>query len=217
MKRASWIVTGALAAVASVVGFAPAAGAKGHGGGWVSYSVPFTCGVNSGDVARAVPGTYAAAAALHNGGTAEAMLSESVSLSYPPSMQGVGEVSDSLVSSLAAGAALQVDCDEILGGAFTFPSGAPASAYVQGFLVILSSVPLDVSLTQTASGATGDVSVEVEPVAGHPVDRLGTEDHKVDVCHLPRGNHDNAHTISVDMSAVPALLSQGDSLGECED
>ena len=40
-------------------------------------------------------------------------------------------------------------------------------------------------------------------------------DHKVDVCHIPPGNPANAHTINVDVSAVPAHLAHGDYLGEC--
>jgi hypothetical protein len=39
--------------------------------------------------------------------------------------------------------------------------------------------------------------------------------HKVLICHIPPGNPDNAHTISVDESAVPAHLAHGDTLGPC--
>jgi hypothetical protein len=39
--------------------------------------------------------------------------------------------------------------------------------------------------------------------------------HKVDICHVPPGNPDNAHTISVSVHAVPAHLAHGDYLGEC--
>jgi hypothetical protein len=38
---------------------------------------------------------------------------------------------------------------------------------------------------------------------------------KVTICHIPPGNPDNAHTISVDDNAVPAHLAHGDTLGEC--
>jgi len=40
---------------------------------------------------------------------------------------------------------------------------------------------------------------------------------KVDVCHIPPGNPDNAHTISVGARAVPAHLAHGDTLGACDD
>ena len=38
---------------------------------------------------------------------------------------------------------------------------------------------------------------------------------KVTICHIPPGNPDNAHTISVSENAVPAHLAHGDTLGEC--
>jgi hypothetical protein len=38
---------------------------------------------------------------------------------------------------------------------------------------------------------------------------------KVLICHIPPGNPDNAHTISVAQAAVPAHLAHGDTLGPC--
>jgi hypothetical protein len=40
---------------------------------------------------------------------------------------------------------------------------------------------------------------------------------KVTVCHLPPGNTDNGHAISVGASAVQAHLDHGDVLGACDD
>src|SRR3989344_2945389 len=40
---------------------------------------------------------------------------------------------------------------------------------------------------------------------------------KVKVCHIPPGNHSNAHDINIDESAVPAHLAHGDLLGKCKD
>lgn len=201
--------------VAGPSGDASAKKSKKSEDGWFQYAVPFTCGLNGGDVARAVPGLYAAAVSIHNGSENEVMLSKHVALSFPPEAQLAGDVSDAVADSLLAGTALQVDCDEILGGDFTFPGGAPASPYVQGFLVILSHAELDVSVTHTASGETGEVSLSVQQVAGRSVG--GPDDsHKMDVCHVPKGNPANAHTLNVDMSAVPAHLDHGDSLEACE-
>ncbi len=39
---------------------------------------------------------------------------------------------------------------------------------------------------------------------------------KVDVCHIPPGNPDNAHTITVGEPAVDAHLAHGDFLGHCD-
>lgn len=44
----------------------------------------------------------------------------------------------------------------------------------------------------------------------------GNEETKVTICHIPPGNPDNAHTISVGESAVDAHVAHGDTLGACE-
>ena len=41
-------------------------------------------------------------------------------------------------------------------------------------------------------------------------------DGRVTICHIPPGNPDNAHTITVSMNAVPAHLAHGDYCGPCE-
>jgi hypothetical protein len=38
---------------------------------------------------------------------------------------------------------------------------------------------------------------------------------KVTICHIPPGNPDNAHTITVSKSALPAHMAHGDIIGEC--
>ena len=38
---------------------------------------------------------------------------------------------------------------------------------------------------------------------------------KVVICHIPPGNPNNAHTITVGASAVAAHLAHGDTLGPC--
>ncbi|MFL6233528.1 MAG: hypothetical protein ACJ76N_10380 [Thermoanaerobaculia bacterium] len=40
---------------------------------------------------------------------------------------------------------------------------------------------------------------------------------KVDICHIPPGNPDNAHTINVSVRAIPAHLAHGDRLGDCDE
>jgi hypothetical protein len=41
-------------------------------------------------------------------------------------------------------------------------------------------------------------------------------DAKVDVCHIPPGNPENAHTITISENAVDAHLDHGDHLGACD-
>src|SRR5262245_55125233 len=43
----------------------------------------------------------------------------------------------------------------------------------------------------------------------------GGTSHKTCLCHIPRGNPSNAHTICVGGGAVSAHLRHGDVLGEC--
>jgi len=40
---------------------------------------------------------------------------------------------------------------------------------------------------------------------------------KVTICHIPPGNPDNAHSITISVSALQTHLDQhGDSIGECD-
>ena len=212
--RMGMAVLGVAVLVTGLAGEASAKKKNKHG--WFQYSVPFSCGLNGGDIVRVVPGIYAAAVNVHNGTGNEVMFTKHVALTFPPELQLAGDVSDAVADTLPAGTALQVDCGEILGDDFTFPGGAPASPYVQGFLVILAHATLDVSVTHTASGETGEVSVDVERVPGRAVSGPDDDGQKLDVCHVPKGNVENAHTLNVGVSAVPAHLDHGDSLDACE-
>ncbi len=49
-----------------------------------------------------------------------------------------------------------------------------------------------------------------------PPSAVGDPEEKVTICHIPPGNPENAHTITVGASAVPAhIANHGDSVGEC--
>ncbi len=66
----------------------------------------------------------------------------------------------------------------------------------------------DPSPTQPAGTAT------VADDSGGVVTASGVE--KVTICHIPPGNPENAHTITVGAPAVPAHLAEhGDSIGPC--
>lgn len=53
-------------------------------------------------------------------------------------------------------------------------------------------------------------------IAGFYVPGAIAEEAKVDVCHIPPGNPDNAHTITISENAVSAHLDHGDRLGACD-
>jgi hypothetical protein len=48
-----------------------------------------------------------------------------------------------------------------------------------------------------------------------PAVSMAGNPNKVEICHIPPGNPENAHTIVVDDSAVPAHLAHGDFVGIC--
>jgi hypothetical protein len=43
----------------------------------------------------------------------------------------------------------------------------------------------------------------------------GEEEGQVTICHIPPGNPDNAHTITISANALPAHLAHGDTIGPC--
>lgn len=170
------------------------------------YAVPFTCGANALDDARVVPGDYAVAVDMHNPNDVESTITQTVALTFPPGGMAAGEVSNARQDVLAPGAAMQVSCAELMGAEFTFQGNPQASPYLQGMLIIEALGPLSVSRTQTATGATGEVSVHVDAIEPRTVSR------KVLLCH---GNGAGAQTISVGGPAWNAHQAHGDTLGPC--
>lgn len=51
---------------------------------------------------------------------------------------------------------------------------------------------------------------------GDDEDDGGEDGEDVVICHIPPGNPDNAHTITVSPSALAAHLAHGDAVGECQ-
>jgi len=54
--------------------------------------------------------------------------------------------------------------------------------------------------------------IKTETATNTPTDQ---PEEKVTICHIPPGNPQNAHTITINISAVPAHLDHGDTMGEC--
>ena len=82
------------------------------------------------------------------------------------------------------------------------------------------------AITLTASVITavllvGLIVVPASPASYGQPSREGNVVHsdgdygKVVICHVPPGNPQNRHTLTVDASAVPAHMAHGDSLGPC--
>ncbi|MBT8275802.1 MAG: hypothetical protein KJO39_06655 [Bacteroidia bacterium] len=46
--------------------------------------------------------------------------------------------------------------------------------------------------------------------------RSSEEGPKITICHIPPGNPENAHSITISINALPAHLAHGDSEGACE-
>lgn len=69
-------------------------------------------------------------------------------------------------------------------------------------------------LTPSDSSRNDDGSLALSQAAA--ADSAAKKD-KRDICHIPPGNPENAHTITVGNPAVMPHLAHGDKLGRCED
>jgi hypothetical protein len=207
----------ALAMAASLLFVSGPAGAKPKSTStstWTQYAVPFTCGANAADVDRALPGDYAFAVNVLNANELTALVLKQVQLTYPPGGEIPGFASDLIQDDLPPNLAMQVSCAEIF-DEFTYP--LVPTGLVQGVLVIRSNLVLDVSASHSARGPGGDVSQDVETVAGRAIQAavLPPVESKITICHVPPGNPANAHTIVIGAPAWPAHSAHGDYQGPC--
>lgn len=92
-----------------------------------------------------------------------------------------------------------------------------AGVQVEGELKVGSTVI--VKLCIDANGDLVVVSIKVVDESGSPTPTPVPPDdrQKVTICHIPPGNPDKAHTITVGASAVAGHLAHGDTLGPCSD
>jgi len=77
---------------------------------------------------------------------------------------------------------------------------------LSGLLILLG-----VSACPTSSD-TGDTATALD--TGDTGEETCEEE---EVCHVPPGNPDNAHTICISASALDAHIAHGDYLGACEE
>jgi hypothetical protein len=202
----SLVVAASLVLTVCAALLATPASAGGSRGG--QYVASFSCGSTDGSVGSAA-GDYFTTISVLNAGSADVTTSARVTLT------SASAGSDTVGATIAPGAALQLDCGELLGGIFTFPT--PPTGFSDGFVVIQSSGPLHVVAHYTTSGAFA--SSQVVPIAASPSGKRARNGHKDDeeICHVPPGNASNEHTIRVSRSAVSAHMRHGDRSGECED
>ncbi len=78
--------------------------------------------------------------------------------------------------------------------------------------------------TLAAAGCASDRVTDPDPdraavVAGEDLDGMAADGvEKVTICHIPPGNPENRHSITVGAPAVEAhVTNHGDSIGECEE
>ena len=85
------------------------------------------------------------------------------------------------------------------------PPGNPDNAHT----ITISRSALDAHL------AHGDTIGECEESPGKGKGKGKGSDKKVTICHIPPGNPDNAHTITISESALDSHLAHGDTIGDC--
>jgi len=77
------------------------------------------------------------------------------------------------------------------------------------------------TLIQTITGLSESEIKDIWEIKIHDDEEGDEDDHgkkdKITICHIPPGNPDNAHTISVSGNAKNAHLAHGDTLEECPD
>ena len=142
-----------------------------------SYAAQFTCGLDpAGKFARIVPGQYATAVNVHNPSGRDVVVRQRLALTFPDAQFGSarepGLVSDWLTSDVGQGEAIEIDCGEVPSEFFP---GDVFPPYIQGFLVIESASPRDVTAVYTAASVdeTGEMEVRSIDVESVPERRLG--------------------------------------------
>ena len=211
-RNRNLILVPSLLAIAALVGPGVAEAKKKKYEKVSQYAVEFTCGRNSSDFQRVLPGDYSAVVNVHNAGD-DTRVRARVSLSFPGSQE-----SDWVQTGFERGQTRQFNCKNIF-DQFVFAQPIDDNNYIQGYLVIQTRGEIDVTARYTTSGPEGSVSSDVEVAEARTISRKKIpHDSEVEICHVPPGNPGNAHTIWVDPSSVSAHLNNHDDyLGSCDD
>jgi CARDB len=112
------------------------------------YAAKIVCGIQGEPKSlRLTRGLYATTVNIHNPNARTATLFKRLALTFPPAEERPGAIQRIARESLTADQALKVDCDEIrilLKGQFT-------SGFVEGFVIVDSDMPLDVTGVYTSA------------------------------------------------------------------
>lgn len=134
------------------------------------YAAKFICGdQRDADGLRLVRGRYATTINIHNASAAETVLQKRLSLAFPPAQQRPGAVHPIAWDWLRDDQSLKTDCDDVRTRIF---EGSFPADYIEGYLTIRSTGPLDVTGVYTTAdlrnGAPGGTlthsSIDVEQI-----------------------------------------------------
>ena len=132
------------------------------------YAAKVLCGiVPPEDGARIAPGLYTTSVNIHNPGTETVTFFKKLARAVPPGGQVTGGIFPISEDSLHYDEALNADCADLR--ARLFPESGPRE-FFEGFLVIQSPAPLDVTAVYSTAGVdrggevTGHSSIDVEVI-----------------------------------------------------
>ena len=132
------------------------------------YAAKFICGDQpAAEEIRLVRGRYATTVNIHNAAARDAVFQKSLSLSFPPPEQRPGDLIPYAWDRLSRDQSLETDCDELRDRLF---DGAFPENYIEGFITIRSTAPLDVTGVYTTADLdreTGRIlhsSIDVENI-----------------------------------------------------
>jgi hypothetical protein len=117
------------------------------------YAAKFVCGDQREEEGlRLIRGRYATTINIHNATGAEAVFQKRLSLSYPPDEQRPGAVKPIAWDWINGDQSIKTDCDEVRD---RFYDGAFPDDYIEGFITIRSTHPLDVTGVYTTADLGG--------------------------------------------------------------
>lgn len=128
------------------------------------YAVKFVCGTSDENPLQVVKGTYASAVNVHNPSLSQSVtFIKKVAVAF--SEQRPGPITPWFKAYLEPDQAFEIDCPDVRKLLSATPTPTPIPAFIKGFVVILTPMPLDVTAVYTARPTDGQVStMDIEVV-----------------------------------------------------